>query len=145
MSTPTYTIQTGYSNMDIDAIHRFLTTESYWAKDIPRETVDNALRHSLCIGVFLNGQQIGFSRLITDYTTFAYLADVYVEPGHRGKGLSKRMMKHIMEQEFVNRLRRIVLATDDAHGLYRQFGFQSPENPETLMEIRRKNLYTLTG
>lgn len=131
--------------MDIDAIHRFLTTESYWAKDIPRETVDNALRHSLCIGVFLNGQQIGFSRLITDYTTFAYLADVYVEPGHRGKGLSKRMMKHIMEQEFVNRLRRIVLATDDAHGLYRQFGFQSPENPETLMEIRRKNLYTLTG
>ncbi|WP_144282092.1 GNAT family N-acetyltransferase [Chryseobacterium echinoideorum] len=127
--------------MDIKAIHQFLSTESYWAKGIPLETVSAALKNSFCIGLFEDEKQIGFARLITDYATFGYLADVYILKEYRGNGLSKMMMKYIMELDFVKGLRRTLLATLDAHSLYRQFGFQSPENPERLMEIKNNNLY----
>ncbi|MEE1963894.1 GNAT family N-acetyltransferase [Allomuricauda taeanensis] len=134
-------IKTGFENMDIIGVHQFLSKESYWAKGIPPETVSVALKNSFCIGLFKDEKQIGFARLVTDYATFGYLADVYVLKEYRGKGLSKMMMKYIMELDFVQRLRRTLLATLDAHSLYRQFGFQSPENPERLMEIKRNNLY----
>ncbi|MGE4512405.1 MAG: GNAT family N-acetyltransferase [Chryseobacterium sp.] len=132
-------IKTDFENMDIEAIHQFLSTESYWAKDIPLETVTAALKNSFCIGLFKDEKQIGFARLVTDYATFGYLADVYILKEYRGKGLSKMMIKYIMKLEFVQGLRRTLLATLDAHSLYSQFGFESPENPERLMEIKRNN------
>lgn len=134
-------IKTGFENMDINAVHQFLSKESYWAKGIPMETVSIALKNSFYIGLFKGEKQIGFARLVTDYATFGYLADVYVLSEYRGKGLSKMMIKHLLELDFVQGLRRTLLATLDAHSLYRQFGFKSPENPERLMEIKRNNLY----
>ena len=134
-------IKTGFDNMNINAVHQFLSKESYWAKGIPLETVSVALKNSFCIGLFKDEKQIGFVRLVTDYATFGYLADVYVLSEYRGKGLSKMMIKHLLELDFVQGLRRTLLATLDAHSLYRQLGFQSPENPERLMEIKRNNLY----
>ncbi|WP_268224668.1 GNAT family N-acetyltransferase [Sinomicrobium oceani] len=136
-----YSIKTGHAHMDIQAIHQFLCLESYWAKGISMEMVEKALQHSYCIGVFIGDKQIGFARLITDYTTFAYLADVYILEQHRGKGLSKKLMEYIMMLDEVKGMRRILLATLDAHALYNQYGFQSPKNPESLMEIKRNNLY----
>lgn len=141
MSNDNFTIKQGFENMDVEAIHQFLSTESYWAKDIPLETVSTALKNSFCIGLFEDEKQIGFARLVTDYATFGYLADVYVLKEYRNKGFSKMMIKYLLELEFVQGLRRTLLATLDAHSLYRQFGFQSPENPERLMEIKRNNLY----
>ena len=127
--------------MDIAAIHDFLSKESYWAIGIPLETVETSLKNSFCVGVFDDKIQIGFARFITDYATFAYLADVYVLKEYRGKGLSKMLIKYIMDLEWTKGLRRMLLATLDAHSLYKRFGFQSPENPEWLMEIKRNNLY----
>lgn len=137
----TYHIKTKFENMDIAAIHNFLSKESYWAKGIPLETVETSLKNSFCVGVFDDKIQIGFARLVTDYSTFAYLADVYVLKEYRGKGLSKMLIKYMMDLKWTKGLRRMLLATSDAHSLYEQFGFQSPENPECLMEIKRNNLY----
>lgn len=132
----TYSIRTGYENMDIPAIHRYLSTESYWAAGIPPETVEQSLRHSFCAGVFRGNEQVGFARLVTDYATFAYLADVYILEAHRGKGLSKMLMQHLMDLEWVRKLRRMMLVTQDAHSLYSRFGFHTPEFPERVMEKR---------
>ena len=134
-------IKSGFENMDIKAVHQFLSKESYWAKDIPLETVKTALQNSFCVGLFKDEKQIGFARLVTDYATFGYLADVYVLSEYRGKELSKMIMKYIMDLDFVQGLRRTLLATLDAHSLYSQFGFQLPKNPERFMEIKRSNLY----
>ncbi|MGM8363280.1 GNAT family N-acetyltransferase [Flavobacterium sp. ARAG 55.4] len=134
-------IKTGFENMDINAVHQFLSKESYWAKGIPMEMVSVALKNSFCVGLFEDEKQIGFARLVTDYATFGYLADVYILKEYREKGLSKMMIKYIIKLEFVQGLRRTLLATLDAHSLYRQLGFESPENPERLMEIKRNNLY----
>lgn len=137
----TYTIRTGYENMDIPAIHRYLSTESYWAQGIPPETVEQSLRHSFCAGVFTGSEQVGFARLITDYTTFAYLADVYILESHRGKGLSKMLMQHLMELDWVQKFRRMMLVTNDAHSLYSRFGFHGSEFPERVMEKRGVKRY----
>jgi GNAT superfamily N-acetyltransferase len=144
-SMNTYHIKAGVENMDIAAIHDFLSKESYWARGIPRETVETSLQHSFCVGVFDDESQIGFARFVTDYATFAYLADVYVLKEYRGKGLSKMLMEYIMELEWTKGLRRLLLATLDAHALYKRFGFEPPENPEWLMEIKRKNIYKNPG
>lgn len=135
------TIKEGIENMDVSAIHQFLCNESYWAKDIPFKTVHSALKNSYCIGLFDEDHQIGFARLITDYSTFAYLADVYVLQAYRGKGYGKMMIKYLMEKDFVKDLRSIMLATYDAHALYQQFGFQTPQQPERLMELKRDQPY----
>jgi GNAT superfamily N-acetyltransferase len=134
-------IKTGKENMDVKEIHRFLSEDSYWAKGIPLETVETSLKNSFCVGVFDDKIQIGFARFVTDYATFAYLADVYILKEYRGKGLSKMLMKYIMDLKWTKGLRRMLLATLDAHSLYKRFGFQSSENPEWLMEIKRNNLY----
>ena len=144
MDQQPYQIKSGFENMDISAIHAYLSEESYWASGIPINTVEKALKHSFCVGVFLGEDQVGFARLITDYATFAYLADVYILENHRKKGLSKALMAYIMEQDWTAGLRRLSLATWDAHELYRQFGFNAPEKPEYLMEITRKNIYGKT-
>ncbi|WP_318345538.1 GNAT family N-acetyltransferase [Flagellimonas baculiformis] len=141
LNTGPYHIRTGVEQMDIGEIHRFLSMESYWAKGISFEMVKESLRYSYCVGMFLEDSQIGFARLITDYTTFAYLADVFVMEPYRGKGLSKRLMQHIMDLDVVMRCRRVLLATKDAHSLYNQFGFTAPGHPQTFMETRKKDGY----
>ncbi len=136
-----YTITTDKTQMQPETIHRWLSTESYWSKNIPFDLVKRAFDHSYCIGVLKDGQQVGYARLITDHTTFAYLADVYVEEAHRGKGLSKKMMEVLLERDWVKGLRRVMLATLDAHQLYAQYGFKEIALPERLMEINRPVIY----
>ncbi len=129
-----YMITSVKSKLDIVAIHHWLAHESYWAKNIPFEIVRTAFEHSFTVGVLLGDQQVGYARLITDYATFAYLADVFVVAEHRGKGLSKAMMEFMFAQNWIAPLRRILLATLDAHGLYAQFGFSDLALPERMME-----------
>lgn len=136
-----YKIKTGYENMNVEAIHAFLSEHSYWAKNIPYSTVDSALKHSFCMGVFSTGKQIAFARLITDYSTFAYLADVYVLQEYRKQGVSKILMQYIMELEWVNKLRRCMLATLDAHELYKKYGFVPLQYPERFLEINIRDIY----
>jgi GNAT superfamily N-acetyltransferase len=130
----TLSITTDPSRLDLDVVHGFLAT-SYWAAGIPRETVERAVRHSLCFGAFDGDQQVGFARVISDYATYAYISDVFVVPSHRGRGVGKQLMAAIMAHPDLQRLRRWTLFTRDAHGLYRQFGFGEPRHPERLMEI----------
>lgn len=136
-----YLITTDKVQLQPEAIHRWLSTESYWAKGIPYEAVQTSFDHSFTIGVLFNGAQIGGARLITDYAVFGYLADVYVETAHRGQGISKEMMRVMMSLDWVKNLRRLMLATSDAHGLYRQCGFEELASPDRIMEILRPNIY----
>ena len=136
-----YTIHTGVEAMQPERIHSWLSTHSYWAKDIPFETLYTTMQHSFCVGVFHNGIQVGFARFVTDYAVFAYMADVYVEEAHRGLGLSKRMMETLMGQPWIKGLRRLMLATKDAYGLYAQYGFRPIAHPERLMEIVQRDGY----
>lgn len=137
-----YIITTDKSLLQPERIHQWLATESYWAKNIPVETVKSGFDNSYCMGVLKDGLQIGYARFITDYAMFAYLADVYIEAPHRGKGLSKKMMELLMNLDWVKGLRRIMLVTLDAHELYRAYGFQTPAFPERFMEISRPNIYS---
>lgn len=136
------TISTDKSLLDIPLIHHFLTEESYWAKGIPLETVQRSIENSLCFGVFIDQKQVGFARVITDNATFAYLADVFILHEFRGKGLSKKLMAYIRSHPQVQGLRRWLLATADAHGLYEQFGFQNLAQPDRFMEIRNLSVYS---
>jgi N-acetylglutamate synthase-like GNAT family acetyltransferase len=135
-----YIISSDKSTMDIDAIHSYLS-RSYWAKNVPKSTLSKAVENSLCFGVFHNTQQVGFARLITDTATFAYLADVYILEEHRGKGLSKNLMEKIINHPELQGLRRMVLATSDAHTLYEKFGFKQLANPQTFMELWTPDVY----
>jgi GNAT superfamily N-acetyltransferase/predicted metal-dependent hydrolase len=135
-----YEISTDPARMDVDVVHKFLSN-SYWAKNIPRELVERSIRHSLCFGVFHGAKQVGFARVISDFATFAYLADVFVLLEHRGKGVSKQLMETILEHRDLQGLRRFMLATVDAHGLYAQFGFEPLDHPERYMSIHRPNPY----
>ena len=123
------TISNDRTRMDLDVIHGFLSQDSYWAKNVAREVVARAVEHSLCFGAFDGDAQVGFARVITDYATFAYLADVFVLPSHRGRGISKLMMSAILSHEPLSGLRRWMLITRDAHGLYSQFGFTPLDEP----------------
>jgi GNAT superfamily N-acetyltransferase len=134
-------IKTGKENMDVAVIHRFLSEDSYWAKDIPYELVERSLSNSFCIGAFVNGEQVAFGRVITDYYTFGWFADFFVLPAYRGKGISKNMLSHILEQPWCKRLRRMMLNTSDAHGLYRQFQFKDLANPSGILEIYNPNAH----
>lgn len=142
--TEEISITTDKSRFDVDAIHAFLAG-SYWSPGLPRSVLEKAIANSLCFGVFSGSRQIGFARVTTDRATFAYLADVYVLEEYRGKGLSKRLMTTILAHPDLQGLRRFMLATRDAHGLYRQFGFKPPANPDVLMEIHRPDVYRSMG
>ena len=135
-----YEISDDPARIDADAAHAYLT-RSYWAAGIPKSVVERAIRGSLCFGVYHEGAQIGFARVVTDATTFAYLADVYILEPHRGQGLSKRLLAAIVAHPQLQCLRRFLLATRDAHGLYRQFGFDGLARPERLMEISNPDPY----
>lgn len=128
-----YAISTDLDRLDFDVIHGFLS-QSYWSPGIPRAVVEKAAHNSLCFGVYRGGVQVGFSRIISDYATFAYLADVFILPEHRGIGLSKWMMATVQSHPSLQAIRHWVLFTADAHGLYAQFGFvASPSSAERLM------------
>jgi len=127
--------------MDLHAIHGFLAS-CYWAKGIPAETLKRAMDNSLCFGVLTDqGEQVAFARMITDRATYAYLADVFVVESHRGLGIAKWLMQTIMAHPALQGLRRITLATRDAHGLYAQFGFKPLANPSMFMEVSKPNVY----
>ena len=127
--------------LKINAVHHFLSEESYWAKNIPLETVEKSIKNSLCFGIYKDNEQAGFARWITDKATFAYLCDVYVTEKYRGLGLSKKLMAFMIFHPDLQGLRRYQLATLDAHELYRQFGFSELKNPERQMAIVVENVY----
>ena len=135
------TIRSGRENMDVHAIHRFLSEHSYWAKGISFELVKKSIDHSYCVGAFYGQNQVGFARLITDYATFGYLADVYVLPEHRSQGISKKILASIAGEPWTNQLRRKMLSTLDGHGLYRQFGFTELAYPDRIMEDYKPDIY----
>ena len=135
-----YEISTDLSRLDITLIHHFLRT-SYWAPNIPRVVVEHSIQNSLCFGAYQAEQQAGFARAVTDFATFAYLADIFVVPEHRGRGVSKLLIRAILTHPELQGLRRFLLATQDAHGLYAQFGFQRLAQPEHFMTIHRPSVY----
>jgi len=135
-----YRISCDPAGIDVDAVHAFLS-RSYWAEGIPRELVAQSIEGSLCFGLFAAAQQIGFARVITDRATFGYLADVYVLESHRGRGLGRWLMQVLMAHPDLQRLRRFVLVTRDAHELYRPFGFGPIQHVERYMEITRPGMY----
>lgn len=136
-----YRINDDFHSTDLAFAHRELAA-SYWAKDIPFETVRRAAENSLCFNVFHGSTQVAFARVITDKATYAYLCDVVVTEAHRGKGIGKALMAFIMKHPDLQGLRRFTLATKDAHGLYEPFGFKAPDDPSRLMEIVRRDIYT---
>ena len=133
-------ISTDPARLNLDVIHGFLS-RAYWSKNIPRSIVERAVRNSLCFGVYADGEQVGFARVITDRATFAYIADVFIVETHRGRGFSKFMMGAIKAHPDLQGLRRWSLATRDAHGLYSQFGFTPLKMPERHMEILDLAIY----
>lgn len=128
-------ISTDPARLDRELIHSFLHNDAYWCKGISRKAVETALANSICFGAYEDGAQIGFARVVSDYATFAYLCDVFVLPTHRGRGVGKALMRNVLEHEAVRGLRRVVLVTLDAHGLYRTFGFRPIPNVERWMAI----------
>lgn len=135
-----FLVSTDRSRLDVDAIHQFLTN-SYWAKGIPRDTVLRSIENSLCFGAYQDGKQAGFARVISDFATYAYIADVFVLDAYRGQGLGKWMMECIATHPSLQTLRRWSLATRDAHGLYRQIGFIPLRAPERWMERHNPDVY----
>lgn len=135
-----YEIDTDPGRIDVDVVHAYLT-RSYWARGIPRGTVERSLPGSLVWGIYQGGVQVGFARVITDKATFAYLCDVFVLEEHQGRGLGPWLMATIMRHPDLQGLRRFVLATRDAHGLYEKVGFQRLAAPERFMEIVDPEVY----
>ncbi len=143
MDAPGYEVSLDPARLDLEAIHAFLS-RSYWAEGIPLATVRKAIANSLCVAAFYGTEQVGFARLVTDYATFAYLADVYVLEARRGHGLSRRLVAALLEHPETQGLRRLMLVTRDAHGLYKKFGFTALAHPARVMELHRPGIYART-
>ena len=137
MTVSGYEVSTDVARLDREVIHRFLSEESYWAPGIARAVVDRSIDNSLCFGVYQGATQVGFARIVTDRATFALLADVFVLAAHRGRGLSKWLMRQVVEHPDLQGLRRMLLLTSDAHKLYAQFGFTEIGNAWRFMEVLR--------
>ena len=129
-----YTISTDNERLDLVVIHNFISHQSYWGQGRKIETVQRSLEHSLNFGVFENDRQVGFARVVTDFATFAWLADVFILEEHRGQGLARWLMQTILAHPDLQGFRRWVLATKDAHKLYQKFGFMELKRPERWME-----------
>ena len=140
-----YVVSTDPARLDLALIQRFLAEESYWARGIPLPVLEKAVRHSLCLGVYTQGKQVGFARVVTDYATYGYIMDVFIVPEHRSKGLSKWLLMCIMTHPELQGFRRWQLGTRDAHGLYAQFGFTAPAHPEFLMVKADPDVYLRSG
>lgn len=134
-ATADYEFTTDRRRLDPAVIHGFLTT-SYWASGRDLDTVERSMRGSLCFGLLKDGATVAFARVVTDEATFAWLADVFVLPEHRGRGLGKRLLEGILTDSRLRELRRWMLKTDDAHGLYAQYGFEAIEEPDLWMTRR---------
>jgi GNAT superfamily N-acetyltransferase len=137
-----YAISTDRNRLDIEAIHDFLSNHSYWCKDIPFDIVKRSINNSLNFGLFHVNKQVGFARVISDFSTIAYLGDVYVLPEYRGRGLSKWLMEQVIAHPDLQGLRRWILLTSDAHGLYEKFGWKEIAKPEVYMELHNPKVYT---
>ncbi|SEQ24473.1 N-acetylglutamate synthase, GNAT family [Devosia sp. YR412] len=137
-----FEISTDRERIDLDYVHHYLSTLSYWAQGIPRDVVARSIDNSIAFGLYgPDGKQAGFARVITDRATFAWLADVFIDPAMQGKGLGKGLMEAIFGHSELQDLRRFMLVTLDAHSLYQQYGFGPPPNPERLMAVVRTDLY----
>jgi len=136
-----FCISTEKARLDIKAIHEFLSTQAYWCLNIPFSRVEMAVNHSLNFGLYSEAQQIGYARVISDFSSVAYLGDVYVLPYFRGQGLSKWLMQTIMAYPELQCMRRWILSTADAHGLYKQFGWEPVAYPERWMELYNSEVY----
>ncbi len=138
-----FVISTDRARIDLDMVYRFLT-HCYWAKGIPREVVERSIKHSLCFGVYDGSdRQAGFARVISDFATIAYVGDVFVLDTHRGRGLGKWLMESITQHPALQNLRRWILTTRDAHGLYARVGFTPVKSPERFMELHRPDIYEI--
>jgi GNAT superfamily N-acetyltransferase len=135
-----FLVSTDPARLDRALIHRFLAA-SYWAEGIPAAVVDRSIEGSIPFGLYLGDNQIGFARVVTDRATFAYLADVFVLPDHRGAGLGRWLLECVLAHPDLQGLRRFLLATRDAHGLYERFGFTPPLRPQSLMERFSPDIY----
>jgi GNAT superfamily N-acetyltransferase len=135
-----YTISTDRGRVDLAVVHRYISEESYWGKGRSAEVVRRSIENSLPFGVYRGAEQAGFARVVTDYATFAWVADVFILEAHRGRGLSKWLMETILSHPELQGFRRWVLATKDAHELYRRFGFQELRRPERWMERPDPNM-----
>jgi GNAT superfamily N-acetyltransferase len=131
-----YSISTDRDRLDIELIHRFLSEESYWAPGVRRDVVERSIAHSLCFGLHLGGDQVGFARVVTDRAAFAYLADVFVVEAQRGRGLGKWLIETVLSHPDLQNLRRFFLGTADAHSLYERYGFV-PVDASRMMELHR--------
>lgn len=136
-----YEVSDERARLDLAAIHRYLSGESYWAAGISEGLVARAIANSLCFGLYRGGLQVGFARVVTDRATYAYLCDVFVEGGHRGRGLGKWLVGCVLEHPDLQGLRRINLMTRDAHDLYRPFGFRAMPDASRYLEIHRPDVY----
>jgi GNAT superfamily N-acetyltransferase len=132
---PDYRVSTDPARLDLDTIHRFLSEESYWAKGRSREVTERAIASSYPFGVYLGDEQVAFARVVTDTVTFAWLADVFVLPGHRGRGVGKLLVETVLADPRFRGMKRWFLGTADAHELYRRYGFAKPVNPGRFMAI----------
>ena len=119
-----YTISTDRSRLDVDLVHRFLSEEAYWAKGRTREQVERSIENSVCYGAYAGDEQVGFARAVTDKATFAWLADVFVLPEHRGAGIGRKLVEAALADPDLADVYRWFLGTADAHGLYRRYGFE---------------------
>jgi GNAT superfamily N-acetyltransferase len=136
-----FLISTDVSKLDKKAIHNYLSNESYWSKNIPYEKVEAAILNSLNFGVYAGERQIGYARIVTDYTIVAYLGDVFIIEEYRGKGLAKWLMEVIMNHKDLQGLRRWILLTRDAHELYKKYGWKEIASADRWMEIHKPNVY----
>lgn len=132
---PEYTVSTDPARLDVDMIHRFLSEESYWAKGRAREVTERAIANSYPFGVYRGDEQVAFARVVTDTITFAWLADVFVIPEHRGNGVGKLLVEAVIGDPRFGGMKRWFLGTADAHELYRRYGFSEPVNPGRFMAI----------
>jgi GNAT superfamily N-acetyltransferase len=133
-----YTISTNRRKLNPKMIHQYLANDSYWAQDIPLEKVKITIKQSVCFGLYDGKKQIGFCRVVTDFVRFAWLADVFILPDYRGRGLSKWLMQIVFQYPYFQGIRRWMLGTKDAHGLYEQYGFSAIEQPERMMHRQEK-------
>ncbi len=136
-----FEILTDMDRVDVEFVHKFLAEESYWARERSMEQTRTAIANSICFSVFIDGHQVAFARVVSDRATFAYLGDVFVDATYRGTGIGKLLMRAIVEHPELQGLRRWLLATRDAHGLYEQFGFSSLRFPDRWMEKTAPNAY----
>jgi GNAT superfamily N-acetyltransferase len=138
-----FLISTDRARLDLDVIYGFLTN-CYWSKGIPREVVGRSVEHSLCFGIYDgSGAQVGFARVVSDFATMAYLGDVFILESHRRRGLSKWLMESITQHPALQGLRRWILLTRDAHGLYQKFGFTPVKAPDRYMELHDPGVYEI--